>query len=338
MNGRVWKLVGRIFTGLIAIVVIAITVTIGWRPLIGPRARAATNRTFERTPERLARGEYLAGALTGCEDCHSEHDFTTLDAAIVPGRAYVGAEIIMKGLPGRVVAPNLTGDAETGLGNWSDDEIARAIREGIGRDGRALFPMMPYGHFAHMSDEDLASIVVFLRSLAPVRNVVPATEIIFPVKYLIRNVPQPITATVAAPDSSTPEKRGAYLVEIAGCADCHTPVKNGTPIAGMDFSGGFMLEGPWGRVASSNLTPDPSGIPYYDENLFVQAIRTGAVRTRPLNPIMPWPAMRKLTDQDLKDMFAYLKTLKPVQHRVDNGETPTVCRLCGATHGLGDKN
>ena len=338
MSGRVWKIVGWIFAGLIAFVVIAITATIGWRPFIGPRARAVTNRTFERTPERLARGEYLATALMGCEDCHSEHDFKTPDAAIIPGRAYVGAEIVMKDLPGRVVAPNLTADSETGLGNWSDDEIARAIREGIGRDGRALFPMMPYGHFAHMSDEDLASIVVFLRSLAPVRNVVPATEIVFPVNYLIRNVPQPITVAVGAPDLSTPAKRGAYLVEISGCADCHTPVRNGTPMAGMDFSGGLVLDGPWGRVASANITPDASGIAYYDENLFVQAMRTGSVKSRPLNPIMPWPGLRNLTDQDLKDIFAYLQTLKPVQHRVDNTETPALCRLCGATHGLGDKN
>ena len=166
----------------------------------------------------------------------------------------------------------------------------------------------------------------------------PPTEIIFPVKYLIRSAPQPITGAVPAADSSTPEKRGAYLVDIAGCADCHNPMKNGLPIAGMDFSGGQIFEGPWGRAASANITPDPTGIPYYDEVLFIEAMRTGSVRTRPLNPIMPWPGMRHLTDQDLKDIFAYLKTLKPVPHRVDNAETPTVCRICGATHGYGDKN
>ena len=338
MSRRAWKIAGWILTSLTALVIVAITMTVGWRPFLGPRARAVTDRSFERTPERLARGEYLASALTGCEDCHSEHDFRTPDAAIAPERRYAGAEIVMKDLPGRVIAPNLTADPETGLEQWSDDEIARAIREGIGRDGRALFPMMPYGHYAHMSDEDLASVVVFLRSLPPVRNTVPATEIVFPVNYLIRNVPQPITEAVAAPDLSTPTKRGAYLVEIAGCADCHTPVRDGTPIAGMDFSGGFILDGPWGRVASPNITPDASGISYYDEELFVQAIRTGSVKSRPLNPIMPWPGLRHLTDQDLSDIFAYLRTLKPVQHRVDNGETPAVCRFCGASHGLGDKN
>ena len=244
----------------------------------------------------------------------------------------------MKGLPGRVFAPNLTADPDTGLGRWSDDAIARAVREGITRDGRALFPMMPYGHYAHLAEEDLASIVVFLRSLPPVSKRLPATEIAFPVNYLIRDAPRPITSPVPPPDLSTPAKRGQYLVDISGCTDCHTPVKNGAPIAGLEFSGGQMLEGPWGSVASPNITPDASGIPYYDEALFVQTIRTGAVKSRILNPIMPWPLLRQLTDEDLKDIFAYLKTLKPVQHRVDNTETPTLCPLCGAKHGMGDRN
>jgi hypothetical protein len=93
------------FAGPAVIVTLAITATIGWRPFLGPRARAVTERSFERTPERQARGQYLAGALAGCEDCHSEHDFKTPNAAVIPGRAYVGSEIIMIGLPGRVVAP-----------------------------------------------------------------------------------------------------------------------------------------------------------------------------------------------------------------------------------------
>jgi hypothetical protein len=88
-------------------------------------------------------------------------------------------------LPGRIVASNITPDPETGAGNWTDDQLARAIREGIGHDGRALFPMMPYENLRHMSDEDLASLVVYIRSLPAVRHELPASEIVFPVKYLI---------------------------------------------------------------------------------------------------------------------------------------------------------
>ena len=106
---------------------------------------------------------------------------------------------------------NITSDPETGAGSWTDDQLARAIREGIGHDGRALFPMMPYESLRHMSDEDLASLVVYIRSLPPVRNPLPKTEIIFPVKYLIRNVPQPVTGPVSSPDRSDRVKWGEYL-------------------------------------------------------------------------------------------------------------------------------
>ena len=198
--------------------------------------------------------------------------------------------------------------------------------------------MMPYEGYRHMPDEDLASVIVFLRSLPPVRNPLSKTAIIFPVKYLIRSAPQPVTEPVPSPDISDQLKRGAFLVAMARCEDCHTPVNRGEPIPGLDLSGGQVFEGPWGRVASANLTPDPSGIPYYDETLFLQAIRTGYVKARALNQIMPWPHYRGMTDDDLKAIFAYLKTIKPVHHIVDNTEPPTMCVLCNAMHGGGDKN
>ena len=317
-----------------------ITLTVGWRPFLGPRARPLTNRTFERTPERLARGKYLAEDVAVCMDCHSPHDWTKQDAPIPSGMEGAGEDMsILKGLPGTVVAPNLTPDPETGTGAWTDDMLARAIREGIGHDGRTLFPLMPYRGYRHMPDEDLASVVVFLRSLPPVRNPLPKTEIIFPVKYLIRAVPEPLTQPVQPPDLSSQSKRGAFLVEMARCTDCHTPVdEHNQPLPNMAFSGGQIFEGPWGRVATPNLTPDPSGIPYYDEALFVQVIRTGYVKARPLNQIMPWHVYRGMTDDDLKAIFAYLKTLTPVKHFVDNTEAATLCPICKTTHGGGDRN
>jgi hypothetical protein len=110
------------------------------------------------------------------------------------------------------------------------------------------------------------------------------------------------------------------------------------PVPGLDFAGGTTLKGPWGEAASANLTPDPSGISYYDEALFLQTIRTGHVKARALKSIMPWGYFRKMTDDDLKSIFAYLRTVKPVKHTVDNTEPPTFCRLCGNTHGYGDRN
>lgn len=337
---RLGKILAIILLALIIILPVAITFTIGWRPFIGPRTRALTDRKFESTPERLARGKYLVEAVSPCMSCHSPHDWTKHDPPILPGMEGAGQDMssLLKGLPGRIVAPNLTPDPETGAGNWSDDMLARAIREGIGHDGRALFPMMPYKRFRTYSDEDVASIVVFLRSLPPVRNPLPKTEIIFPVKYLIRSAPEPITEPVPAPDLSTPLKRGAFMINVASCADCHSPMIRGQYLKGMDFAGGFVLDGPWGYVAAANVTPDPSGIPYYDEALFLQVMRTGFVKARELKQIMPWEVYRNMEDEDLKAIFAYLKTVKPVHHRVDNSEPPTMCPLCKSAHGGGDQN
>src|SRR5579859_6178357 len=192
------------FIALVALVVllaIGITVTIGWRPFLGPRARALTNRTFESTPQRVARGRYIATALSGCSYCHTPHDWASAGTPMVVGKEGAGEVLPYADLPGRIVAPNLTPDTETGAGRWTDDQLARAIREGIGHDGRPLFPIMPYQHYRNMSDEDLASIVVYLRSLPAVHNPLPSTDIIFPVKYLIRSAPEPVTAPVAEVDS-----------------------------------------------------------------------------------------------------------------------------------------
>jgi len=106
----------------------------------------------------------------------------------------------------------------------------------------------------------------------------------------------------------------------------------------MELAGGVPMTGAAGGVTSANLTPDDSGIGYYDEELFIQTIHTGYVRARKLNSVMPWWAFRNMTDEDLKALFAYLRTLKPVHLQVDNAESPTQCKLCGHKHGLGDRN
>jgi len=323
---------------LIIVVAAAAVKVFGLRTFIGPRKRELTAQTFNSTAARLERGKYIADSM-GCLYCHSPHDWSKRDEPIPAGMQGAGQQLPYLDLPGKIFAPNLTPDKETGAGTWSDDALARAIREGIGHDGRALFPIMPYTHYRTMPDEDLASVVVYLRSLPPVRNSLPETEIIFPVKYLIRNAPHPITAPVPQPDLSDPVKRGSFLVNLIGCADCHTPIDNHhNRIPGMDFSGGQIIALPSGKVASANLTPDPSGISYYDEALFIKAMRTGNVGARELNDAMPWMILGKMTDQDLAAIFAYLKTLKPVTHVVDNSLPPTLCPIDAAMHAGGNQN
>src|SRR5262245_4509286 len=119
---------------LVAVLVAGISLTIGWRPFIGPRARPLTTQRFAPTPERLARGTYLVKHVTPCMECHAPHRWTEHDAPVEANLVGAGGEILVKGLPGRVVAPNISPDPETGAGTWTDDQLARAIREGIGHD------------------------------------------------------------------------------------------------------------------------------------------------------------------------------------------------------------
>jgi mono/diheme cytochrome c family protein len=292
---------------------------------------------FEATPARLERGKYIVEGPAHCFMCHSEVDWKSRGAQYLKDRKGAGKDWFDYEVP-FVVASNLTPDVETGAGTWSDEVFARAIREGVGHDGRRLFPIMPYQFFSKMSDEDLASVVSYIRSVPPVHNKLRATAIPEPIKNSLPPVER-ITAAVPQPDMSNPLTRGEYLVTLGNCAGCHTPRDpKGAPIPGLDFSGGNVLKGPWGEVASANITPDPSGISYYDEATFIQTIRTGQVKARQLNSIMPWGYFRNMTDDDLKAIFAYLQTLKPVQHRVDNTEKPTHCELCGMVHGFGSRN
>jgi mono/diheme cytochrome c family protein len=253
-------------------------------------------------------------------------------------RAFTGRNWSVDGVP-FVTAPNITPDPETGSGAWSDDALARAIREGVAHDGRTLFPIMPYSKFRHMTDEDLASVIVYLRSLEPVRHALPTSDPPFPVKYLIRNAPEPVTAPVTA-DLSTPVKRGEYLATIAACAECHTPMDaHNNRIAALQFAGGFPLEfAGMPPVSSRNITPSVNGIPYYTEELFIETLRTGRVRERELSSMMPTRFYRNMTDDDLKSIFAYLKTVPAVDHFVDNALPPTPCPRCGGVHGGGERN
>jgi mono/diheme cytochrome c family protein len=315
---------------LFVLLVAGITFTIGWRPFIGPRKRAVTNRQFERTPGRLARGRYLTLGVLGCENCHSRKDWSKHGAPVVAGMELAGQVLSLEGFPGSATVPNITPDRETGGGDWIDDEFARAIREGIKHDGRTLFPMMPYSEYKQLSDEDVESVVVYLRSVPGVRNPVPPMRVNFPVNYLVRSAPEPVTGPVHGPNPADRLATGKYLASF-GCG-CHRAVEN------LDFGGGEHLKGPWGEATSANITPDPSGIGYYDEATFIKVLRTGYVGARELNSIMPFGEFQNLSDDDLTAIFSYLRTVKPVKHRVDNTLPPTYCKICKQKHGGGDQN
>lgn len=293
--------------------------------------RPLTDVVFERTPTRLERGKYLVEGLLQCFNCHTDRDWTKPGAPPLKGREGSG-HIWRDDGEFRLVAPNITPDKETGAGTWTDDMLARSIREGISHDGRVLHPQMWYSSFRSLSDEDLASVIVFLRSLPPVRNPLPQTKL----KKERQPEQEPLTQAVAMPDMSDPVKRGGYLVRVADCVGCHTAFE--APLNPGFFAGGNLVELGKEKAFSTNLTSDPSGISYYDEALFIQVLRTGHVKARKLSSIMPWVVFRNLNDEDMKSMFAYLRARRPVHHSVDNAEAPTECAMCGQKHGFGDRN
>ena len=295
-------------------------------------ARPLKLAPLARTPARLARGRYLAEGVTQCFMCHSERDWTLPGAPPKAGRKGAGV-VISDSDDLRLVAPNLTPDKKTGAGNWPDDALVRAIREGVGHDGRPLHKQMWYGAFRSLSDEDVASIVVYLRTLPPVENALPPTRMSEARRQQLIEGLSPLTAPVPAPDQRTPLARGRYLARIADCAGCHTSWHSERN-PGI-YAGGNLIERGEHKVFSANLTPDPTGMPY-DEATFVQFIRNGKFGT--LDPVMPWVVFRNMTDADLRDLRTALRRLWPVVHRVNNSETPTPCPVCLQTHGGGGSN
>jgi Cytochrome c len=281
-----------------------------------------------KTPDRIARGKFLFTTLADCDGCHSQRDFGRVGGPVIEagrGRGNVLSSLVHD-LPGTVVAPNITPDAETGIGTWTDGEKIRAIREGIDKDGRALFPMMPYQNFRKMSDYDVESLVAYLDSLPPVHNPLPKTELAFPVSLLIKSAPQP-AGRVPQPDLRDSRKRGEYLVTMAGCADCHTPVEKGQPIAGMKFAGGQVFATPLGTAVTANITPDAeTGIGRWSEDYFLKkfydykeyAAGAAPKLTSPdAFTLMPWLSFSQLPPEDLKAIYGYLRTVRPVHHAVE---------------------
>lgn len=270
--------------------------------------------------------------MADCNGCHSERDFSRFAGPVVPGGTGKGMVFPPElGLPGKVVAPNITPDKETGLGTWTDQQKIRAIRDGVGRDGKPLFPMMPSQYYRAMSDRDVEALVAYMNTLAPVKNPLPRTAL--PPGF---QLPPPQAAgKVAHPNKSNRVKYGEYLVTIAACADCHTQMGP----QGLDttklFAGGREFNFPGGmRSVSANLTPDPeTGIGKWSEEHFVKRFRmyrpylkTGAPKVAPhAFTIMPWLMLADTDEEDLRAIYAYLRSIPAVRadHRraAENAET-----------------
>lgn len=293
--------------------------------LATPKSRPAAAVRVQATPERIERGRYLFHHLADCAGCHSPRDPAKF--AMMPDPARTGAGFVFPeelGFPGRVVAPNITPDEETGVGGWTDGEKIRAIREGVSRDGRALFSFMPFQEFAKLSDEDIYSLVAYLNSLPPLRNPLPRTSLNFPVNLLNRFEPAPLLSPPQPPAAQDRIRYGELLASMA-CRECHSQLRRGKPLPGMEFAGGHEFAVGRFVARSANLTPDEeTGIGKWTEEQFVRKFRdygnlsyATAPRAVQANfTVMPWFGFAHMKDEDLRAIYAYLRTLKPVYNPV----------------------
>jgi mono/diheme cytochrome c family protein len=323
------KLMKGVLVAVCALVVLA-AAGVAFLSAKKPAQRPPSAEKVEATPARLARGEYLALHVVDCLLCHSEVRFDRFGLPRVPGSDGKGGFGFGKefGIPGVVYARNITPDPETGLGKWTDGEVLRAVREGVDRHGDAIFPMMPYPAYHEMSDEDARAIVVYLRALRPIRNPVPVKRIDFPVNLLVKSAPKPVAGPVVAPDpKADPVAYGRYLTIIGGCMGCHTPTtRPGKPIAGRAYAGGEVFKGPWGRNVTPNLTPHKDAyLGRATKQEFIGRFRSFAsltgdaapVASKGRNTLMPWLALSGMTDEDLGAIYDFLKTLAPIENRVN---------------------
>ncbi|HEX2658405.1 MAG TPA: c-type cytochrome, partial [Polyangia bacterium] len=231
----------------------------------GKYIRPTTDEKFEATPERLQRGQYLVNQVMGCGGCHTSRATGNI---FVEGEQtdlfLAGGNVLGDPAAGRIPIPNLTPDAD-GLASWTDDQVLRAIRDGVDKNGKFLVPMMPYNNYKALSDEDGKAVVAYLRSIpaakSPRPRATPQLKLIPKLLFTVFGVQlhKPVSGVVAPPASDR-VAYGRYLANIAACTDCHSlgergPHKETDPLfmAGSDvpFSDPRM-----GKVYARNLTPD----------------------------------------------------------------------------------
>ncbi|MCA1443251.1 cytochrome c [Ensifer sp. IC4062] len=269
----------------------------GWKPEI----LDAPSPTGAFTQELVARGEVLAGAGY-CGVCHTSD----------PAKPYAGGRGLVTQF-GTIFPTNITPDPATGMGSWSRSAFARAMREGVSRDGSHLFPAFPYDHFALLSDEDIDALYAYFMTRTPVRQVNQDNTLPFPLsirflqtgwKLLFFRPPEPENAIL-----QTAEARGRYLVDgIAHCGACHTPRNAlGAEIAWRAMDGAD-IDG-WTAPALNGNTPSPTG---WSTSDFYNYLRTGSSRLHgtaagPMSPVVH-QGLAKLPDDDIQAISQYLVT------------------------------
>jgi mono/diheme cytochrome c family protein len=285
-------------------------------PLTG--LRSSTDSTI------IARGKYLVLGPAHCWTCHM-HDPSKVD--------------LKSGLPdmsggyrfdlpfGTLFTPNITSDSTTGIGRYSDEQLAQAILYNIKSNKNALAPFMTYNS---LSDEDVVAIISYLRSTRPVRKNVPENHLNIVGKILYRFLLKPIVNEENRKKFIKPDTTAAYgeylAYSVTNCNGCHTKRSPTGGFTGLPFAGGNLKETENGTFVVPNLTPDPETgrIYHWTEQNFINRFRSG--KSYP-DEYMPWEAYALLSDNDLKAIYKFLKTLDPTFNIIEATFIPKVASI-----------
>jgi mono/diheme cytochrome c family protein len=320
----------KIFAYLVSFILIAVIIGVIYISMAYPKVSDPEDLKVELTTDRIERGAYLANHVTVCMDCHSERDFSKFSGPPAPGTIGKGGDRFdhSMGLPGVFYAKNIT---PFGISDYTDGELYRLITTGVTNEGRAMFPLMPYIYYGKMDPEDIYDIIAYVRSIPSVESEFPEAEIDFPVNLILKTMPHD-PMMEKRPDTSDQVAYGAYLVNAASCAECHTPFEGGAIVAGKEFSGGRSFPFPDGSVVTSaNITQDSeTGIGNWTEEAFLARFTQYAdsgyvapnVNPGEFNSIMPWTMYGGMKESDLKAIYAYLKTVQPIPNQIVKFSSP----------------
>lgn len=314
----------KVLLTILIVVIVVVAAVASYVKFALPNVGPAPDLHIAITPERVQHGEYLANHVTLCMDCHSTRDWKKFSGPMIPGTNGKGGELFdaKLGFPGTFYSKNIT---PANLKDWTDGEIFRTITTGVDKFGNALFPVMPYHYYGRMDKEDIYDIIAYIRSLPPLQNQTPEHTLDFPMNFILNTIPEKASLT-DKPSKSDTIQYGAYLVNAAACMECHTQVKKGQVIPELAFSGGRMFEMPNGKVYSANITSDKAtGIGGWTAEQFVQRFKAYAdpanqpeIDAKEVNTIMPWTMFAGMDTSDLRSIYSYLQTTKPINHKVEH--------------------
>ncbi len=276
------------------------------------------------TPDLVERGKYPANHVVLCVDCHSTRDWTKFSGPLTPGTLGKGGERFDQalGFPGVYYSKNIT---PKGIGRYTDGELYRVITTGVTKEGKAMFPVMPYPYYSKLDPNDVNAIIAYIRSFDPIDNNPPESASDFPMNIIINMIPKKAEGGTR-PDAANTLAYGAYLVNACACRECHTPVKQGQIIPELAFSGGreFMLYS-GGIVRSSNITASTeTGIGNWSEEAFINRFKSYVdsnykpqnVEKGAFNTLMPWTMYGGMTRTDLAAIYAYLHSMPAKENAV----------------------